>query len=117
MTTTLVPHTQNPGHTADYTRLTPAQQTHLDQLLEQADTTIHADTYNTLMASAAHLTGVTLTPGADLARCACPDCWDCPVIFDTALPGIRPVGENDDYNLPQLQCPDCSDRHPAVVEQ
>jgi hypothetical protein len=116
MATAVIPHTQNQG-TANYTHLTPQQQTTLDTIWDQADNTIDAGIYNTLMAAAAEITGITTSHDGkplEIVRCACP-CW-CPVILDTSLPGLHPAGDNTGYSLPLLQCPDCADDHPVDHE-
>lgn len=102
--------------TADYTALPYAVQTQFDQLMERADTTIDAGDYNALMQAAAHLTGITIAPGGDIVRCACPHCHNCAAVFDTAQPGLRACGDNNRFNLPQLQCPPCADTHPHDVD-
>jgi ferredoxin len=116
MGTATIPRTFT-GHTASYTDLTEAQHDRFDRLMDQADTTIDAGIYNELMLAAAHLTGIDIAPGGEIARCACTWCTTCPVIFDTALPDLRQAEETtSDYNLPRLQCPDCADDHPAHTE-
>jgi hypothetical protein len=116
MATAVITHTLNQG-TANYEHLTPQQQTLLDQIWEQADSTIDAGIYNTLMTAAAQVAGITASADGkplEVVRCACP-CW-CPVIVDTSLPGLRQAGDNDGYSLPLLQCPDCADAHPVDHE-
>jgi hypothetical protein len=118
MATAVITHTLNQG-TANYEHLTPQQQTLLDQIWEQADSTIDAGIYNTLMTAAAQLTGIHTSHDGqpiNVVRCACEWCDTCPVILDASLPGLRPAGTNDGYNLPLLQCPRCADHHPADHE-
>ncbi|MFF8610831.1 hypothetical protein ACF06X_33535 [Streptomyces sp. NPDC015346] len=102
------------NQTADYNQLGTHTQALLDHLLAQADNTVDATEYRTLMEMATHLAGLTLPKGHDIAKCACPKCY-CSRIFDTAAPGLTVV-ETSEYNLPLLQCQDCTDQHPAPIE-
>jgi hypothetical protein len=118
MATAVISHAHQQG-TADYQHLTPHQQHQFDQLLEHADNVIDAGVFNTLMATAADLAGITTSHDGKprmVVRCACTWCDTCTTVFDTSLPGLRRAGDSDSYNLPLLQCPNCADAHPAPVE-
>lgn len=102
-------HAQTRPTTTDYNTLTPAQQDHFDQLMEQADTAGPA-TYGPLMGRIADLVGL---PEGEIRKCAC-TCW-CSVIFDADDPDTHVVEESDGYNLGRIQCPWCADQHPETA--
>lgn len=99
---------------ADYRKLGPTHQAHFDSFMEKADNTVDATEYAFLMAAAAYSAGIPLPPGGEIAKCACPHCY-CSTIFDTAAPGLCIV-ETSTYGLPLVQCADCTDDHPAPIE-
>lgn len=103
-------------HTVDYNQLTPLARAEFDRLMELADNTVDSIEYNSLMASVAYVTGLPVPAPDDIVRCACPSCWACATIFDTAAPGLREV-ETATFSLPRLQCPACTDDHPVDNEQ
>ncbi|TXS39663.1 hypothetical protein [Streptomyces sp. t39] len=102
-------------NTAHYGDLTPTQQQHFDQLMEQADGTRISDEYNALMVGAAAIAGLTAHLGDEIALCACPHCR-CDTIFDTALPGLYSLVATSPYGLARLQCQDCADDHRATED-
>ncbi|MFE1230280.1 hypothetical protein [Streptomyces sp. NPDC058745] len=103
-----------PTETADHHQLGPHTRAIFDHLMTQADNTVDATEYRTLMDTAARLVGLDLPTGHDVAKCACPYC-PCGRLFDTAAPGLTVVATSE-YNLPLLQCADCTDAHPAPIE-
>jgi hypothetical protein len=107
-------HTQKTPTSVDYRDLTHAQQTRLDQLLEQADDTSDAGEYNALMLGAAALAGLHIEYGGEVLRCSC-TCV-CPAVFDNDHPDARTIEESGGFNLPIRQCPLCADRHPAPAQ-
>jgi RNase P subunit RPR2 len=114
MTITAIPHARNQHTTIDYRSLPTADQDLFDLAQTRADNTLSATEYNAFMQVAAHAAGLDIAPDGEIARCACPTCH-CALIFPTNLPGLRTV-ETTEYNLPRLQCPTCTDAHPAPHE-
>ncbi|MFF9632935.1 hypothetical protein, partial [Streptomyces fradiae] len=74
MTTTVIPHAPNQANTTNYRTLTLAAQALFDRAQELADNTVDAREYNAFMQVAAHAAGLTITPGSEVVRCACPTC-------------------------------------------
>lgn len=108
-------HTQNQA-TTHLANLPTTNQDAFTHHMEQADNAGTNDEYRTAMAFAAHAAGIPLPPEGEIALCACPNCWDCDRIFNANDPEAHPFGESAGYNLGRIQCPLCTDRHYATVE-
>lgn len=108
-------HAQNQPRTINYRTLTTTQQDRFDQLMEQADTAGTNDAYLAAMTEAVAITGIRLPASRDIAKCGCP--CDCGHIFDSNADGVTVIEHSHGYNLSRLQCPDCTDEHPAPAPQ
>ncbi|MEV6165771.1 hypothetical protein AB0L71_28430 [Streptomyces sp. NPDC052052] len=110
----VISHARTHPATINYGDLTADQQTRFDDLMDQADNTASATTYDALMAAAIAITGIRTPRHSEILLCACP--CTCGCIFDAHDPDALPTEQPDGYNLGRLQCPDCADAHPRPIE-
>ncbi|MFB7592398.1 hypothetical protein [Streptomyces sp. NPDC056169] len=103
---------------AHYGQLNTTQQHGFDSAMECADSSNDVGRYDTAMCIAVIALGFHLPfflpDSGEIVRCACPACC-CDAIFDTSGPDLRTV-DTTDHGLPQYQCADCTDEHPAPHE-
>lgn len=117
MANAVMTHAPTQATTVEYTALPTHIQDRFDALMGQADNVTNNEDYRLLMVVAATLVGIRLPDGGEIAKCACPNCWDCDRIFDANHPDAHPFGESDGYNLGRIQCDNCADQHRATNEQ
>ncbi|MFC8008731.1 hypothetical protein [Streptomyces cinereoruber] len=110
-------HARPATRATTYDQLSPFRKSLFDAAIADAlDAAEAADAtgYNHAMQRAAQAAGLAIPTGGEVTKCACLLCY-CTAIFDTSGPGLRVV-ETTDYGLVLHQCADCTDAHPAPVE-
>ncbi|MFF6844695.1 hypothetical protein ACFY8X_38895 [Streptomyces tanashiensis] len=113
---TVLTHTRITPPLAHLDDLFPFQRDVFNTCMDYADNARDADAFNAAMAIAAKAINVDLPTSGCIVKCACPNCYSCDAIFDSASPGLREVEPSGPYNLPRYQCAACTDSHPAPHE-